>query len=77
MTLRDNFSEVPTLTSTAVKAALGQEDKQHGDQWAFQYINLSYLQPIMEAFDDDGSGYITVSEVNHFVDAMPSSIGWR
>lgn len=78
MTLRDNYSEIPTRTSTAVAGALGKDpnDPQR-DDWAFQYINISYLQSIMEAFDDDGSGYVTVTEVNRFIDMLPPSIGWR
>ncbi|KAJ3543517.1 hypothetical protein NM688_g5844 [Phlebia brevispora] len=78
MTLRDNYSDIPTRTSEAVAAALGRDpnDAQHTDEWAFQYINVSYLQPIMEAFDDDGSGYVTISEVNRLVDALPPSINW-
>lgn len=47
------------------------------DDWAFQYISLAWLQPIMEAFDDDGSGYITVAEINKFTEAMPASLKWR
>ena len=79
MTLRDNFSDIPTRTSTAVANALGKNPKetQRSDEWAFEYISITYLQPIMEAFDDDGSGYITVTEVNRFVDALPTSINWR
>lgn len=79
MTLRDNFSDVPTRTSSAVAAALGRDPAamQLTDEWAFEYISINYLQSIMEAFDDDGSGYITVGEVNRFVDALPSEVKWR
>ena len=79
MTLRDNFSDIPTRTSTAVAAALGRDpnERQRTDDWAFEYISIAYLQPIMEAFDDDGSGYITVTEVNRLVDSLPSSLNWR
>ena len=79
MTLRDNFSETPTRTSAAVATALGKDpnDPQRTDDWALAYISITHLQPIMEAFDDDGSGYITVTEVNRFIDALPPSIHWR
>lgn len=80
MTLRDNYSDIHTRTSHgAASKALQKDDinNEHKDDWSFAYININYLQQIMEAFDDDGSGYITVSEVNKFVDALPSSIGWR
>lgn len=46
------------------------------DDWAYHYISLAWLQPIMEAFDDDGSGYITVTEVNRFTETMPKDLKW-
>ncbi|KAG6840654.1 hypothetical protein C0991_005333 [Blastosporella zonata] len=33
------------------------------DTWAMSYIDISFLQPIAEAIDDDGSGLISVKEV--------------
>lgn len=50
---------------------------QPSDDWAFEFINAKYLQPIMEAFDDDGSGYVTYQEVNEFVEERPAELGWR
>ena len=46
------------------------------DDWAYHYISVAWLQPIMEAFDDDGSGYITVTEVNRFTETMPKDLKW-
>ena len=79
MTLRDNYSDIPTHASAVVTHALGNATagNSHKDDWAFEYINVTYLQPIMEAFDDDGSGYVTITEVNRFVDALPAEIEWR
>ncbi|KAG6818614.1 hypothetical protein H0H93_003432 [Arthromyces matolae] len=37
------------------------------DRWALYYINVSFLQPIAEAIDDDGSSFITTREVNDFI----------
>lgn len=45
------------------------------DQWALQYLNLLHLQPIMEAFDDDGTGFVSVMEVNTFTTSRPKD--WR
>lgn len=45
------------------------------DRWAFQYIDIPYLQPILEAIDDDASGFIRISEVNAFTASRPP--GWR
>lgn len=70
MTLRDQYRERAHPSSTSLYEVTP-------DDWAFEYINTKYLQPIMEAFDDDGSGYITYQEVNEFVEAMPEELNWR
>ncbi|KAF8522036.1 hypothetical protein JB92DRAFT_3110822 [Gautieria morchelliformis] len=41
------------------------------DRWCLPYLGIRYLPSISEAFDDDGSGFIKVSEVNAFTDGMP------
>ena len=46
------------------------------DQWALKYLSAQGLGPVMEAFDDDGSGYITVTEVNRFTETMPKDLKW-
>ena len=66
MTLRDHFQEKDPQDSADI-------DIQ--DDWALRYIDATWLQAIMEAFDDDASGYITVMELNHFANACPE--GWR
>ena len=45
------------------------------DKWALTYINAAYVQPILEAVDDDGTGFVSVKEVNTFVGSRPD--GWR
>jgi hypothetical protein len=45
------------------------------DAWAIKYIDVMWVQPILEAFDDDASGFITVSEVNRFTSSRP--VDWR
>jgi len=49
--------------------------KPHDDKWALAYINAAYVQPILEAVDDDGTGFVSVKEVNTFVASRPD--GWR
>ncbi|KAI0353281.1 hypothetical protein OH77DRAFT_1407600 [Trametes cingulata] len=44
------------------------------DEWALEYISVTRLQAIVEAFDDDASGFITVAEVNTFTSSKPP--GW-
>ena len=82
MTLRDNFHDIVTRLPTATSPVISVVDETpapvaDNDEWTSEYVTLSYLQPIMEAFDDDGSGYVTVEEVNRFVLALPSEIQWR
>ena len=45
------------------------------DRWALEWININRLQAIIEAFDDDASGFITVEEVNYFTTSRPKE--WR
>ena len=45
------------------------------DSWTLEYINILRLQPIIEAFDDDASGFVSIAEVNRFASARPSD--WR
>ncbi|TCD65461.1 hypothetical protein EIP91_002675 [Steccherinum ochraceum] len=67
MTLRDLFREKGEENSNGMEAL---------EDWALKYIDATWLQSIMEAFDDDASGYITVVELNRFTDALPDSLGW-
>ena len=48
--------------------------KEH-DEWALEWINVTRLQPIVEAFDDDASNFITVTEANDFTTSRPRD--WR
>jgi hypothetical protein len=45
------------------------------DQWALKYIDVSRVQPILKAIDDDGTGFISIKEVNTFASSKPD--GWR
>ncbi|KAH8987709.1 hypothetical protein EDB83DRAFT_2535566 [Lactarius deliciosus] len=45
------------------------------DAWAIKFIDVTRLQPILEAFDDDTSGFITISEMNRFTSSRPEK--WR
>ncbi|KAI0951411.1 hypothetical protein AcW1_008459 [Taiwanofungus camphoratus] len=39
--------------------------------WALEWITVNRLQSIVEAFDDDASGFITVAEANRFTTSRP------
>ncbi|KAM5542289.1 hypothetical protein V8D89_004162 [Ganoderma adspersum] len=36
-----------------------------------------WLRPLMEVFDDNTSGYVTIAEVNKLMDMHPPSLNWR
>ncbi|KAI0656683.1 hypothetical protein C8Q70DRAFT_329984 [Cubamyces menziesii] len=44
------------------------------DQWALKYLDVEYISALIEAFDEDASGFITISEVNQFTTSRPQ--GW-
>lgn len=47
------------------------------DEWALEFLGVPWLEAIMEAFDDDASGYVTIAEVNKLMDLRPVSLSWR
>ena len=53
----------------------GGEDSASSDEWALQYINVSCARNIMEAFDEDASGFVTIKEANDFTNSRP--LDWR
>ena len=77
LALRDYYLE---KLSSETKGVLGMgassiNTSMNPDGWAFKYIDVNWLQPILEAFDDDASGFITVAEVNRFTSSRP--VDWR
>ncbi|KAG6839155.1 hypothetical protein C0991_005375, partial [Blastosporella zonata] len=79
LALRDYYvngasSEPPNSPQQLVPSSVKEEPEHSSparaihrkDAWAMEYINLSFFQPIAEAIDDDGSGYISIQEVNEF-----------
>ena len=66
MALRDYYFERATEDPASFVGSEG---------WAIKYIDISRAQSILEAFDDDASGFVTVSEVNNFTRLRPH--GWR
>jgi hypothetical protein len=79
-----NATEVPTTspssTDNSPSADNGPEAKflnnsiDPNDRWALEYINITQIQPILEAIDDDNSGFISIKEANTFAIQRPK--GW-
>jgi hypothetical protein len=77
LALRDYYLEKLASESQGV-LGMGTSTIRHStdpDAWAIKYIDVTWVQPILEAFDDDASGFITVSEVNTFTSTRPAN--WR
>ncbi|KAI0960928.1 hypothetical protein AcV7_000168 [Taiwanofungus camphoratus] len=77
LTLRDHFRE---KAMDAKKKAQhdDQDNADTGDTWALDYLGGSWtrIQPMMEAFDDDASGYISITEINQFIELCPPELNW-
>ena len=43
--------------------------------WAIGFLSRSHLIPLMEAVDPDGSGHVTIKEINDFTSSRPQE--WR
>ena len=67
MSLRDHFVEKVAEDSGSAKGP---------DSWALEYINIGRAQSILEAFDDDASGFVTIKEVNDFTKLRPLNWGY-
>ncbi|PBK78928.1 hypothetical protein ARMSODRAFT_1011450 [Armillaria solidipes] len=61
----ENDSEASHISDAIVQPA--------NDQWALPYINLLRIQPLMEAFDDDVSGFVTINEANALCAGRPGN----
>ena len=66
MSLRDHFIEKVAGDSGSLKGP---------DGWALKYINIGRAPSILEAFDDDASGFVTTREVNDFTKSRPLNWG--
>ncbi|TFK17049.1 hypothetical protein FA15DRAFT_676340, partial [Coprinopsis marcescibilis] len=68
-------SPVPRSPLPGARSHMSMAPKRRqDDRWALAYINAAYVQPILEAVDDDGTGFVSVMEVNTFVESRPE--GW-
>ncbi|KAF8273627.1 hypothetical protein EI94DRAFT_1563512, partial [Lactarius quietus] len=73
LALRDYYLEQLAAEAEGVigLGASSVNGSRNPDAWAIKFIDVSRLQPILEAFDDDASGFITISEMNRFTSSRP------
>ena len=79
-TLRDHFQE-------RLQDAMSKHDPHNNrptkttidirDEWALSYIDVKWLKRIVEAFDEDSSGFVTIMEINRFTNSVPKELDWR
>ncbi|KZV91703.1 hypothetical protein EXIGLDRAFT_719097 [Exidia glandulosa HHB12029] len=60
----------PPPTSTS---SLPSHLSDQPEGWAINYVTLTRWRPILEAFDDDTSGWISISNVNSFTSGRPAN----
>ncbi|KAF8883174.1 hypothetical protein CPB84DRAFT_1851026 [Gymnopilus junonius] len=60
-------------SNTLQPSSQNVSDKE-SDEWVLDYIDVAYVQPIVEAMDEDGSGFISVKEANSFALARPKGL---
>ena len=75
LSLRDHYLEKLSSRNEGVPGFGTSTISYDPDAWAIKFIDLMWVQPILEAFDDDASGFITITEVNTFTSSRP--VGWR
>lgn len=61
-------------TNTTKKSSLTSDASIIADKDYRQYLTMPYIAAIAQAFDDDASGFIRISEVNDFCASIPD--GW-
>ena len=58
-------SEQPDSTKVQeIKDVTDRGTAREDDAWALPYISIARIQPLLEAFDDDASSLVSISEVN-------------
>ena len=77
LSLRDHYLEKAALGIRSIPglSTAGITGSPDPDAWAIKYIDIMRVQPILEAMDDDASGFITIGEMNRFTSSRP--IDWR
>ncbi|KAG9025099.1 hypothetical protein FRB95_010572 [Tulasnella sp. JGI-2019a] len=46
----------------------------HPEEWTLEYMSPLYVSPIQDALDDDGSGFVSINEINEFTRQKPKDM---
>ncbi|KIK50286.1 hypothetical protein GYMLUDRAFT_266202 [Collybiopsis luxurians FD-317 M1] len=68
------LTSAPSSPETPTTPAPDSDPESESDNWTHAYINVTHVQPILEAIDDDATGFITIKEVNVFTSSR--LFGW-
>ena len=63
-----------TTIAGSEKTLSNQLKPDDSDGWVFEFIDIAHVQPIVEAIDGDGSGFINVQEANKFALSRPKGL---
>jgi hypothetical protein len=63
-----------TFTGPENQASDANFDGAESDAWVLKHINVAHVQPLIEAMDEDGSGFISVQEANKFALSRPKGM---
>ncbi|KAF7350881.1 Protein kinase domain-containing protein [Mycena sanguinolenta] len=69
----------PIMSPVLAERMYPEPVKPEDDSWALAYINVAHLQSLLDVIDTDGTGLISINEVNSFVRLRPhdcSLIKW-
>jgi hypothetical protein len=61
--------------NVALKKAFVDAKKRGAERWALKHINMRNIAPLMEVFDGDASGYVSIWEANQVALLRPKD--WR
>lgn len=59
----------------ALRAAFSAAKQRAAEKWALKHINIKNIIPLMEVFDGDASGFVSVWEANQVASLRPKD--WR
>lgn len=67
------LDKADTILANKDRSATGEH--RDPSQWVIKYLDFPRIHHILEAFDEDTSGFVTIAEVNRFTKMRP--LDWR